>query len=171
ASSLRGDGFTFIGGYDTTHDELAVVEVGGWEGEELRRVSMQTIVQRIAERCAHWGTRTVFGDQREEAALAALFRQQGIELKAYAWSEQSKDASVQHLRRMMRERKISICEHATMRRELLGMKARLMPSGRIRYETGGLDYASAVITLMHAVVEGEILGEAPAGLLIIRRDE
>ncbi len=158
ASSLRGDAFTWIAGRETDQGELAVLEVGGWEGEELRHVSMATIVETIANKAKEHGARRVFGDQREEAALRELFAQQELQLVTFAWSEPSKDESVMLLRRMMREAKLSLCEHATMRRELTSMKARLVPSGRTRYETNGLDYASALITLMHAAVAGETLG-------------
>lgn len=157
ASSLRGDAFTWLAGRETDEGELVVQEVGGWEGDELRRVSMAEIVETIADKAKEYGTRTIYGDQREEAALRALFAEHGVTLISYAWSEPSKDEAVMLLRRLMREAKLSLCEHATMRRELTSMKARLMPSGRTRYETNGLDYASALITLAHAAVAGAVL--------------
>jgi hypothetical protein len=163
ASSLRGDAFTWLAGRETDEGELVVQEVGGWEGDELRRVSMATIVETIADKAKEYGARTIYGDQREEAALRALFAEHDITLISYAWSEPSKDEAVMLLRRLMREAKLSLCEHATMRRELTSMKARLMPSGRTRYETNGLDYASALITLAHAAVAGEVLvGDGPS---------
>jgi hypothetical protein len=160
ASSLRGDGFTFIAGRETDAGELAVLEVGGWEGDDLRRVSMAEIVRTIAERAKAWSTSTIFGDQREEAALGALFAEHRIQLHVIPWTETSKDEAVMLLRRMMRERTLSLCEHAGLRRELEGMKARLLPSGRIKYETNGLDYASALITLCHAAAANEVLAGA-----------
>jgi hypothetical protein len=162
ASSLRGDAFAYIGGRASDAGEIVVREVRGWEGEEQRGLSMQTIVEKISTCATSWGTGRVFGDQREEAALSALFAQQEIRLVSYAWSEPSKDAAVMALRRLMRERKLLLPAHERLKTELSTMKARLMPSGRVRYETNGLDYASALITLMHAHVEGEIL--APASM-------
>lgn len=157
ASSLREDAFTYLCGRETDGQELVVLEAGGWDGAELRRVSMHTIVRTIAARAKHYGVRYVFGDQREEAGLKALFSQQGTILKTFAWSETSKDDAVMRLRRAMRERSLFLpSEPPTLKRELLGMKARLMPSGRITYATNGLDYASALITLMHAVVAGDV---------------
>jgi hypothetical protein len=157
ASSLRNDGFTWLAGRETDQKELAVQEVGGWEGEELRHVSMATIVETISDKAKEFGTSTVYGDQREEAALRSLFSEHGINLVTFAWSEPSKDEAVMLLRRVMRDGTLSLCEHATLRRELTSMKARLMPSGRTSYATNGLDYASALITLAHAAVAGEVL--------------
>lgn len=154
ASSLRGDAFTWMAGHVTQDDVLIVREVSGWEGSALRSVSMENIVDEISTvarryRCG------VYGDQREEAALTAMFRQQSVTLTTYAWSEPSKDSAMQLLRRLMRAGRVKLPEHATLKRELVGMKARLMPSGRVSYSTNGLDYASALVTLMHASVAGD----------------
>ncbi|GMV19952.1 MAG: hypothetical protein AMXMBFR56_81760 [Polyangiaceae bacterium] len=157
-SSLRGDEFTYSAGRTVEGDGLAVLEVGGWGAKDQRHVSLASIVDTIAKRAQHWGTRTVFSDQREAAALEELFGQRGIRLQVFTWSEPSKDDAVMLLRRMMRERRLWLCEHAPMRTELVQMKARLAPSGRTLYQTSGLDYASTLITLAHAVVAGD-LGE------------
>ena len=156
ASSLRGDAFAYIAGHITPESEVVVDLVSGWEHDKLRRVSMHEIVATIARESKGRGVYTIFGDQREEAALAALFEEHELRLQSLAWTEPSKDAAVMLLRRAMRERKVFLCEHATLRRELTGMKARLMPSGRTSYATNGLDYASALITLAHAMVDGAI---------------
>jgi hypothetical protein len=156
ASSLRGDAFTWIGGRESVAGEIAVMDVGGWSGDELRHVSMADIVKHVATRAQAWGTRVVFGDQREEASLRSLFAQRQINFVPYAWSIQSKDDAMQRLRQLLRARKLSLCEHENMRRELVGLKARLMPSGKVQYATNGRDYASALITLMHAHVDGQV---------------
>jgi hypothetical protein len=156
ASSLRNDAFTYIGGQSTDDGELVVGEANGWESDQLREVSMHDIVRDISLAAGRWGTSGVFGDQREEASLRALFSEHEISLTSYAWSESSKDEAVMALRRLMRERKLFLPLHQKLRSELATMKARLMPSGRVRYETNGLDYASALITLMHAFVAGEV---------------
>lgn len=151
ASSLRGDAFAWIAGWCTSDGRLAVCEVDAFDGDRLRGLSMDTVVATIAKRARAWGVATVYGDQREEAALRALFGQHRIDFRSYAWSEPSKDTAMQLLRRLMRERRLALCDHAQLRRELTGLRARLVPSGRIRYETNGLDYASALITLAHAM--------------------
>lgn len=152
ASSLRGDSFAFAIGATTDAGEIQIVEVDGFEGETLRGLSMGAVVQRIAERAAKHNAHRVFGDQREEAALRELFRLRGLAFTSFAWSESSKDEAVQLLRRLMAERKLKVtCEHAKLRRELLGLKARLQPSGRISYASNGRDYVSTLITLGHAL--------------------
>lgn len=161
ASSLRGDAFTYIAGRECRGGELSVQEVSGWSGDELRHVSMAEIVKHIATRAKAWGSKFVFGDQREEASLRSLFAQQEISFISYAWTLPSKDESVQRMRKMMRERKLGLCEHDTLRRELIGLKARLSPSGKVQYATNGKDYVSALITLMHAHVEGKVGRTAP----------
>jgi hypothetical protein len=161
-SSLRGDAFTFIAGRETDAGEIVVEEVGGWEGKDLLSVSLQTVVEKLADRALAWDTRTIYGDSREEAGITALLANEGsgVALKATAWSEPSKDTAMQLLRRMMREHRVHLPEHAGLRRELTAMKARLMPSGRISYRTNGLDYASALLALAHAIVAGDVLLEA-----------
>lgn len=152
ASSLRGDAFSWLCGAATDEGEIVVTEAGGFEGEQLRHVSSADVVAKIAGRAQAHGVSTIFGDQREEAALRSLFNQHSLTLQSYAWSEPSKDAAMQLIRRWMREHGLYLPEHPRLRSELASMKARLLPSGRIKYETGGLDYASALITLAHAIV-------------------
>jgi hypothetical protein len=156
-NSLRNDDFAYIGGFTTDEGEFVVCEIDGWSGEESRRLSMADIVRRIACRANEWGADAVHGDQREEASLRSLFAEHDVLFRSHAWTEQSKDAAVMFLRRLMRERKLLLVDHATMHRELLGMKARLMPSGRTHYATNGLDYASALVTLAHAVLAGAVM--------------
>jgi hypothetical protein len=173
ASSLRGDAFAYMCGREMGDDGgFSIEEIGGWEDEQLRGLSMSTVCDKLKERARKWGTSRIFGDQREEAALRALFNERGIRLMSYAWNETSKDAAVTLLRRLFRERQVSLCEHPRLRRELIGMKARLMPSGRTSYATNGLDYASCLITLAHGAVERDVLrgerGKMP-GLMIIER--
>lgn len=165
ASSLRGDAFAWITGGIAEGEVLVVRTVRAFEGPELRTTTAEQVVERIAAAAHRIGARTVFGDQREEAALKSLFAQRELQLKSYAWTEQSKDDAVQLLRRLMRERRLSLPEHPKLRAELIGMKARLVPSGRIRYETNGLDYASCLITLCHAIGERHLrLSGRPADL-------
>lgn len=156
ASSLRADDFAYIAGNTTDAGELVVVDVDGWGGKQLQTTPLTTMVETIARTAKSSGTATVYGDQREEAALTALFRQHDVTLKTYAWSLPSKDAACQWLRRMFREGRICLPHHPKLRRELTAMKARLLPSGVTRYETNGLDYASALITTAHAALDEQV---------------
>lgn len=137
---------------------LHVQEVGGWEGAELRDVTMKQIVAQIAARAKAWGAAEVFGDQRENASLSSMFAEHGLYFRSYAWTAASKDTAVQLLRRAMREGQIASCTHDKFRRELLAVKARLSPSGITMYTTNGLDYASALITLAHAAADQQLSG-------------
>jgi hypothetical protein len=147
-----------LAAFKAENAKLRVGEIGGWDGAELRSQTMEGIVRTIAARARKWGAPRVFGDQREEASLQSLFAQQSVGFVHYAWSLASKDAAVQLLRRLMRERQIFLPEHERLRRELLRLKARLTPSGATQYMTNGLDYASALITLGHAAVDNKVRG-------------
>jgi hypothetical protein len=152
ASSLRGDSFAYAIGATTDAGEIQIVEVDGFDGDALRGLSMGDVVNRIAQRAAKWQAHRIFGDQREEAALRELFRLKGLAFTSFAWTDTSKDDAVQLVRRLMTERKLAITvEHARLRREMLGLKAKLLPSGKIKYESGGRDYVSVIITLGHAL--------------------
>ena len=157
ASSLRGDAFAWIAGRESTTGELVTLEADAFEGEALRRVSMADVVKHVADRAKAWGTWRIFGDQREEASLRSMFAEHGISLVTYAWSEPSKDVAFQAMRRLMRARKLLLPDHATLRREVGSVKAHLLPSGRTKYATNGLDYASALVTVMHAITDGQLL--------------
>jgi hypothetical protein len=157
ASSLRADAFTYIAGTTTEAAELVVREVGGWDGEALRSVSMRDVVRTIAERAKRWRASVVYGDQREEASLRSLFSEERVGFTSYAWSEPSKDDAMQLLRRLMRERRLCLPDDDRLVRQLVNLKAHLAPSGRVRYLTNGQDYASALITLAHAIVAGDFI--------------
>ena len=49
-----------------------------------------------------------------------------------------------------------------LRKQMIACKAHLLPSGRTRYATNGLDYLSALITLIHAVNEN-LISAVPVG--------
>ncbi len=157
ASSLRGDAFAWIAGRESDAGELVVLEADAFEGDRLRHVSMAQVVERIAERAKAWDAPRIFGDQREEASLRSMFAEHQTVLQIFTWSEPSKDEAAQALRRLMRARKVLLPDHDGLRREVGSVKAHLLPSGRTKYATNGLDYASALITLMHAVVAGQCL--------------
>lgn len=157
ASSLRGDAFAWIAGRVSDADELVVLECDAFEGEQLRNVSMRDVVKRVATRAKAWDARPIFADQREEASLTSMFAEEEASLEVFAWSEPSKDDAFQLLRRTMRERRLFLPDHAGLRREYSNIKAHLLPSGRTKYATNGLDYASCVVTLAHAVLDGHLL--------------
>lgn len=170
ASSLRGDAFAWIAGRETDQSELDVCEADGFEGKDLRRVSMADVVAKVSARAKAWGTTTIYGDQREEAGLKSLFAEHNVHLEVIPWTEGSKDAAFQALRRLMREQRLCLPEHRALKRELGSVKARLLPSGRTHYATNGLDYASALVTIAHRVAENRMCvgdEDAPGVLLSV----
>jgi hypothetical protein len=176
-SSLRGDAFAWISGHIGPRGEIVVTTVDavdalalrgmpleaapGAEGGPNRPMALSHIVDRISALAQRIGAPVVYSDQREEAALGAMFAVRRVPLRPFAWTDTSKDEAVQRLRRMMRERAIYLPDHTQLRRELTSMRARLVPSGRIKYETNGLDYASCLITLAHAIVAGALPAHKP----------
>jgi len=161
ASSLRGDAFAILSGRLTKDGHVIVDSVDGFSDEQLRGVNMNIVADRICEHCIRVQCRTVFADQYEQAALNGLLQTRGCELISYSWSEVSKEHAVLAVRRWMRERKLHVgCEGPyvdRLKRELCGMRARLLPSGRTSYPTNGLDFAAALLTLAHAEVKGDVL--------------
>ncbi|HKY37217.1 MAG TPA: hypothetical protein VJN18_14840 [Polyangiaceae bacterium] len=146
-------------GQETSNARMRVLEVGGWADQELRGKTMRDITRDIAARAKAWGADTVYGDQREEASLRDLFSEAGVGFRSFAWSLGSKDAAFQTLRRLQRERQLSVCDHPLTRSQMVGAKARLNPSGTTSYDTNGKDYLSAIITLMHAANENLLHGQ------------
>jgi len=160
ASSLRGDAFAWLEGYQTTAGELVIAEVRGFEGAELRDISMRDVVRTIAGRAHARGVQVIYGDQREDASLTAMFAEENVAFDPIPWTDVSKDDAFQALRRLMRERKLLLPADEKLLKQCRNVKARLLPSGRTKYETNGKDYLSALVTLAHRVVTGHI-GELP----------
>jgi hypothetical protein len=167
----KHDGFGIFGGYVTDQDEVVTVAAGELPGE----IGIRAIVDYIASLAGTLGTRTIFSDQRESASLGELLSQHGLELIPYNWSEGSKQEAIAIVNRWLDERRLLVLPPAAgsapstakeggvdrLRREMLAVKARLMPSGRIQYHTGGLDVASCVVTLAHAAIKGDFKVGSP----------
>lgn len=149
ASSLRGDCFAWMLGHESRAG-IVIDTIGGWQDEELREVKLDDIVTVLVAQCRTAGIRVVYGDQREEAGLEALFAQQRMGFESIAWTSSSKHDAFLALRRLLRDCRMSLPEHAQLLAEMRGCKARLLPSGVTSYETNGLDYLSCLVTLMHA---------------------
>ena len=169
ASSLRGDAFAWMVGHEA-RGGLVADKVSGWSDQSMRELTLDTVVAEIAGECRARGITRVWGDQREEAGLQVLFRQQGIAFESFAWSNGSKHDAFTMLRRLLRDRRVQLLEHAELRTQMRSCKARLLPGGLTSYETNGLDYLSALITLLHGyeqyypqalsqILSGRILAE------------
>lgn len=144
-----------------TQPVLRLHEIDGWDGKLVGQVTLAEIVRTIAERCHAWGARQVFGDSREEAALSGLFSQHRItRFQSFAWSQPSKAEAVDTIRRLMRERALSIVSHETMRRQLVAYSYKLTAGGGISYAGRGAhdDYAALCVTLGHMLNDAELVG-------------
>ena len=155
ASSLRKDGFAWIAGRSNLRG-LSIGEVVELGPAELKGKTFEDVVASVSGRAQAWGTRTIFGDQRERAGLEALFSQKYLTFMSYAWSEASKEAAFSLLRQLLRDRKLAICPNPGLYKEMTGCQMHLMPSGRVKYVTNGLDRLSALVTLCHAINDHKI---------------
>jgi hypothetical protein len=150
SSKLRNDEFTCLFGYASA-DGLQVDRIGSWDPTELRCITLGEIVEQIAANCRSRRIVRVFGDDFESLGLTSEFARHHIIYHPYAWSETSKDAAFQTLRRLMRDRRLRLAEHEKLRDEMIGCKAHLRPNGRTNYPTNGLDFLSALVTAAHAI--------------------
>jgi hypothetical protein len=172
ASSLREDAFAWIAGYESTAREIVIKECGSWNSTDLKGLSMTDIVNALTARCLRWNTYTIFGDQREDASLKAMFAAKSIRFISYDWTAESKENAFQLLRRLLRERKVCIMtDHPSLKSELVKLKARLGSNGRTTYALNGQDHASCIVTLMHASLDHKLLvGPRRSALDQFKRD-
>lgn len=117
------------------------------------------VVAAVAAKCRRYGVKVVFGDQFESGSLAGLFSQHRIGLRTWHWTRELKDEAIAGtLRRMVREKRISLTPHDLLRRHLLSIREIPSAGGTWKYPTSGLDTASALITLAMALSDPEVLG-------------
>jgi hypothetical protein len=162
ASALRGDAFAYVAGHALPDGALAVIEAGGFTNDAMRTLTVPDVVKKICERAEVYGVKTVFADNYEKGSLPGHFESHGIELRVFDWSQKSKHEAMTRMRRMMREKTLALPDHGVLRKQLGNLKQRLVPSGGTKYFTNGLDYASALLTAMHAEVSGDLVHVEPA---------
>ncbi len=167
SSSLKNDGFGFIAGkYGACGLHVSIVTeftAKELKGNDLGK-KFQFVVDRVSHVAHGFGASVIFGDQHEAAGLSALFAQKHLTLKSYDWSLSSKEAAFSLLRRLMSEDQISSVTSKKFHDEIVGCQAILTPSGRTQYPTNGKDLLSALLTLAHAIVDGQIIVGAAGGI-------
>ncbi len=158
-----GDGFGICGGWTTDEGEIVTSTAGEFPGD----MPLKQIEPRIVALAKTLNVTTIFSDQRESGALTSIFANHNLTLIPYAWSETSKMEAIAILSRWFSERRLLVLPDLShqqaaqltgapetardkLRRELLAIKAKMMPSGRIQFNTSGADIASCLITLSHA---------------------
>ena len=84
-----------------------------------------------------------------------------MNFKAYAWTNESKDAAVTTLRRLFKEGRLWLCPNDRLQSELLSYGYRLGANGKFFYagRFGHDDRAATLITFAHAINDG--FGEYP----------
>ena len=160
---LRDDAGNPIYEQVPTAPVLRVAGIGSVNGRVVGQIRIDEIVRNIAREFAGAGVRRVFSDQREEASLEALHKRQSINFESLAWTNSSKVAALATLRRLLRERAISIDPTGPngerMREQLLGLEEKLLPSGAFTYAArrgAHDDFASILLTICMAINEGRV---------------
>ena len=157
ASSLRGDAFAWIGGRETD---------AGSSWCSSARLRRRATAQR---QHAQVGSASPTGPglgrtahlrrQREEASLRSMFADHSTALETSRGAS-PQGRSLSGLRSLMRERNLCSAGPRWSASRDGRHKAHLLPSGRTKYATNGLDFASCVVTLAHAVVAVDVLRAA-----------
>jgi hypothetical protein len=141
--------------------KLYCFATGAWEGDDLRRWSVDEMVSELAQWCRDRNIDSVVSDQRENAALESMFKRHRMYFKSYAWTNESKDAAVTTLRRMLKERRLWITPDDRLQQEMLSYGYKLSPGGKFVYagRFGNDDRISTLITFCHALNDN--FGEYP----------
>jgi len=154
--------------------EKSIVRIGsvfGFKGDEIRRIGMDAVIQRIAEEAKVNGCNYVFADQYGAPFLASALRMCGVELRWFNHTNESKHHSVVLLRWLMRDGLFSIVEHEGLLHDLKTYPRRVR-GGRFVYghpaTTGHHnDFASMLLTFGHAMnamsESGGIIGKDANG--------
>ena len=153
ASQGRHDDFAWGAGVTTTGGQLVLLEMGGWGVMDIP--AMEDIAVDLRKLRDKYGASWVWGDQLDQKGLNDALARESVAFKSYPWSEPSKELAFTYLRRLMREERLVLCSHAKLRQQMISCNARLLPTGKVRYETNGLDYLSVIVTAAHAINAGD----------------
>ncbi len=141
----------------TTEPILEVLLHGAWEGEQLANVTVDEIVSALVSQARAFNCTTFVSDQREQAALTSMFLNRGVSFTAFPWSNESKDAAVTTLRRLLKEHRLVIREpNTSMRQQMLAFGYKLTAGGKFTYagRHGHDDRVATLITAAHAINAG-----------------
>ncbi len=164
SSSLKHDGFGYVAGF-AGKEGIHVDTVGEFTKANLQgRDKYAIVVHSLVGIARAHRTNMIYGDHHEEAGLTSLFMQQGITFKPYAWSTPSKEQAFSELRQLLRTDHISCIPNEQLRKEMLNCQQCLLPSGVTQYRTNGLDVLSALISLMHAIVDKQVNADAGSAI-------
>lgn len=133
---------------------LEFSEIASTEGAFWKTTRADEIVRKHAQTCKRVGAYRVFGDQREALSLESLYRNEGLKYESLAWSQPTKVAAVDMLRRLLAEKRVVFPESADkMKKELLAYEERWTSAGNAIYAARGGghdDFAALVLTALMA---------------------
>jgi hypothetical protein len=152
-------------GYAGRPDWFEVQAVGSFSPQEAQRLTATGVVGQLSCIATKYGARTVFGDQREAYAVAALFRSAGLFFRELTWSSPSKIAAVETLRRWMAEGLLALPDDAALRAQGLSYEEKVTTHGSFRYAASGSGHDDRIATLMTAAMaeNEEFLAGSPFG--------
>lgn len=153
-SSAMRDGFAFACGWATSEGEIVVAEVHEWTPAETPPI--EDICSTLKQKLEEYGAAYVFGDHYEQKGMLDGLAKIGVAYQKFAWTLPSKENAFALLRRKLREMRLCVVTDAPrLKHEMERCPAEIQKkTGKVRYETTGLDRLSCLVTLAHAVGEG-----------------
>lgn len=145
---------------------LRIAGVDAVEGRFWQQVGGEEIVGRIAVIAGEHGVRDVHADQREGLANEALFRQHGLRYTIHDWTEQSKVAAVERVRRWLADDVLILPSHEKLRRQMLAMQEKFTRRGEVTISGRGTrhdDFAALVITAAMVDIDDGLRAPRPEG--------
>jgi hypothetical protein len=152
----------FKPGHDyLTRPQLCFGKFEAIEGKFFGVVPLDDIVAKIASQACHNDAHRVVGDQREDAGLEVLFRQNGVRFESTAVTLQNKQRAVTRLRRLLADKMIILPHDETLKTELQRYREVITATGNIRYtgkRSGGDDRVACILNALIAEDENLMPG-------------
>lgn len=141
------------------HPLVSVDAILSWGDTDAKRMDVIDVVDSVASECKRRGINKVVSDQCVFSMIGGQLQRKGITFKEYSWTQESKEQAVTLLNVMARSRTLALPASAPeLKRELNIITARATHTGRYSYDTNGRDFASALISLSHALGDPDVLG-------------
>jgi hypothetical protein len=148
--------------YGEGKDLFVMGGFGGWKGTFHKRVSAEEIVATLAQVARDHAVSCVVADQRENYLLEAAFQRHGLPYRSIPWTNTSKGDAVAWLGRKLRERQIRFDGNGLgqqLKKELLGFREKVMPSGTITWDgRESDDFVALCLTAGMADIHGHFSG-------------
>lgn len=121
---------------------------------EWRGKGPEEVLREIASLCGQYGLQRVHGDQYSGAALQALGRRHGLDLRLEPWTAQTKIDAFQTLATLVQTQSIELPRDQQLRSDVLSVKRTVTTSGQMTITLGSHagrhgDYAPALARACH----------------------